>query len=83
MGGDYSIFNQTFPVCDDSALVKDEIEYPLQVNGKLKLKFTVPADTSKEDIEKLVKEQYASAFEGKQIVKLIVVPGRIVNAVVK
>lgn len=83
MGGAYSIFNQDYPVCDEKALVKDEIEYPLQVNGKLKLKFTVPAETSKEDIEKLVKEKYADAFEGKQLIKLIVVPGRIVNAVVK
>ncbi len=83
MGGNYSIFNQSFPVFDEKALVKDEIEYPLQVNGRLKLKFTVPADTTKEEVEKIVKEQYASAFEGKQLVKLIVVPGRIVNAVVK
>lgn len=83
MGGSYSIFNESYPVFDESALVRDEIEYPLQVNGRLKLKFTVPADTSKEDIEKIVRTQYAEAFEGKQIVKIIVVPGRIVNCVVK
>lgn len=53
------------------------------MNGKLKLKFTVPADMPKEEIEKLVREKYASAFGDKQLVKLIVVPGRIVNAVVK
>ena len=83
MGGSYSIFNESYPVFDENALVRDEIEYPLQVNGRLKLKFTVPADTSKEDIEKIVRTQYAEAFEGKQIVKIIVVPGRIVNCVVK
>ena len=44
---------------------------------------TVPADMPKEEIEKLVREKYASAFGDKQLVKLIVVPGRIVNAVVK
>ena len=83
MGGDYSIFNQSYPVYDEDALKKDEVEYPLQVNGKLKLKFTVPADMPKEEIEKLVREKYASSFGDKQLVKLIVVPGRIVNAVVK
>ena len=83
MGEDYSIFKTEFPKFDESALVKDEVEYPLQINGKLKARFTVSADMSREDVEKYVRENFTDAFEGKQIVKLIVVPGRIVNVVVK
>ena len=83
MGEGYSIFKTEFPKFDESALVKDEVEYPLQINGKLKTKFTVAADMSKEDVEAFVKANFADVFEGKQIVKFIVIPGRIVNVVVK
>ncbi len=83
MGEKYSVFNAQFPVFDESALKKDEIEYPLQINGKLKTRFTVPADMGREELEKYVRENFKDAFEGKQIVKLIAIPGRIVNVVVK
>ncbi|MBQ9941806.1 MAG: leucine--tRNA ligase [Christensenellaceae bacterium] len=83
MGGDYSIFNQSFPICDESALVKDEITYPLQINGKVRDRFNVPTAWGKDEIEAYVRENFSSHWEGKQIVKLIVVPCRIVNIVVK
>jgi len=83
IGGDYSIFNQDFPVYEEKLLVKDEITYPLQVNGKVKARFAVPSDFTKEQIEAYVRTEYAADFEGMDIVKLIVVPGRIVNVVVK
>ena len=83
IGESYSIFNHDFPVFDEKALEKDEITYPLQVNGKIRTRFTVPKDMSKEDIEKYVMENHADCFAGKTVAKLIVVPGRIVNAVVK
>lgn len=82
-GGDYSIFNQAFPEYDEEALKKDTYELAFQVCGKVKGRFTVDADATKEEIEKIAKEQFAMFFEGKQIVKMIVVPGRIVNAVLK
>ena len=83
MGGDYSIFNQPFPTFDESALQKEEIEYPLQINGKVRERFSVPTSFGKEELEAYVKENFASYFEGKQVVKTIIVPGKIVNIVVK
>ena len=83
LGQSYSIFNQEFPVFDESALVKDEITYPLQINGKVRERFNVSADWNAAEIENYVKETFAHLFDGKQIVKFIVVPGRIVNVVVK
>lgn len=81
LGGEYSIFNCSFPVCDESALVMDTKEMPLQVNGKLKGKFQVPSKATKEEIEQIAREQFPDIFSG-EIKKIIVVPGRIVNIVV-
>ena len=83
LGGEYSIFNQSFPEYDESALAQEEVTYPLQVNGKVRERFSVPADLDKAGIEAHVREHFASYWEGKQLLKLIVVPGRIVNVVVK
>ncbi|MGI6664825.1 MAG: leucine--tRNA ligase [Christensenellaceae bacterium] len=79
----YSIFNQDFPVFDERALQKDEITYPLQINGKVRERFNVPASWSAAEIEAHVKEAFAPLFAEQEIVKFIVVPGRIVNVVVK
>lgn len=83
LGGEYSIFNQSFPEYDESALAQEEVTYPLQVNGKVRERFSVPTDLDKAEIEAYVREHFASYWEGKQLLKLIVVPGRIVNVVVK
>lgn len=83
MGESYSIFNSQWPEYDEKALELDEATYPLQINGKVKGKFSVPKDMSKEDVEAYVKKEYAHLFAGKTIVKFIVVPGRIVNVVIK
>ena len=83
LGQPYSIFNTDYPKFDPAALVKDEIEYPLQVNGKLRARFTVSADMGKEELEAYVRENFADVFTGKTVVKFIAVPGRIVNVVVK
>jgi leucyl-tRNA synthetase len=83
LGRKYSIFNKAFPVYDQNLLIKEEITYPLQINGKVKDRFNMPADASKEDIEAYVKNRYKSYFAGMQTVKFIVVPGKIVNVVVK
>ena len=80
LGGEYSIFNQDFPVCDEKALVMDTKVMPLQVNGKLRGKFEVPSTASKEEIENMAREQFPDIFGG-EIKKLIIVPGKIVNVV--
>jgi len=58
---------------------------PLQINGKLRAKLMVPADSTAEQLEQTARghERLAEWLDGKQIVKAIVVPGRMVNFVVK
>jgi leucyl-tRNA synthetase len=83
-GGEYSIFNQSFPACDEAALQKDTVSMALQVNGKVRTSFDIAAGASKETVEKYVLEtpDLNRFFEGKPIKKLIVVPNKIVNVVV-
>jgi len=68
---------------DEEALKKDEINYPVQVNGKKRAEISVSADASKEEILKAAKEAVNKYIDGKNIIKEIVVPNRIVNIVVK
>ena len=72
-----------WPKLDESALVQDEIELVLQVNGKLRGKLLVAADADRGDIEKAALEHPGAQrhVEGKAIRKVIVVPGRLVNIV--
>ena len=84
LGMGYSIFNQTWPKFDASALIKDEIEIALQVNGKIKSKIIVSQDLDEEGIKEvsLKDETVISALEGKTVRKVIVIKGRLVNIVV-
>jgi leucyl-tRNA synthetase len=63
----------------------DEVEIAVQVNGKLRARITVPADASEDVMREraLADEKVKAAIEGKQIVKVIVVPGKLVNIVVR
>ncbi len=85
MGGEGSVHEQAWVTYDEDALVKDEIELVVQVNGKIKGKITVGASLTDDEIKELaVADEKVKAFtEGKQIVKVIVVKGRLVNIVVK
>ncbi len=79
------ILDASWPTVDENALVKDEIELMVQVNGKLRGKIEVAAAADKDAIlaEAKANAQVAKYVEGKDIVKEIVVPGRLVNIVVK
>ncbi|MEG0784914.1 MAG: class I tRNA ligase family protein, partial [Christensenella sp.] len=83
LGCEYSIFNQDFPVCDESALVRSTVNMAVQLNGKVRAKFDIDADATKDEIEALVRKEFAELWAGKEIVKFIVIPGRIVNIVIK
>ncbi|MGI6152854.1 MAG: leucine--tRNA ligase [Christensenellaceae bacterium] len=83
LGQPYSIFNQDFPSVDEGALQKDVVNMALQIGGKVKAKFDISASASKDEVEAFVKAEYADLLAGKQIAKLIVVPGRLVNIVLK
>jgi leucyl-tRNA synthetase len=82
---EYSVFNVAWPSFDPNALVKDEVEIAIQVNGKIKTRINVPSDLDEEGIKaaSLEDENIKAATEGKTIVKVIVIKGRLVNIVVK
>ena len=82
---DYSVFNKKWPLFDPSALIKDEVEIAVQVNGKIKNRIMIAADLSEEDIKTAAVEDPSikAAIEGKTIIKVIVIKGRLVNIVVK
>ncbi|WP_244834622.1 leucine--tRNA ligase [Clostridium sp. BJN0001] len=85
MGHNTSIFNEKWPDFDKKALVKDEVEIAIQVNGKIKSKVTIASDASEDEIKEisLKDENIVKATEGKNIVKVIVIKGRLVNIVAK
>lgn len=83
LGGSYSVFNEKYPVADESALKRDVIQMALQVNGKRRAEFSIGADASAEEIEKFVLNEYPQYWKDKEVKKVIVVPGRIANVVAK
>ena len=76
---------EPFPTFEESFLVDATIELPVQINGKVKARINVPTDASKEDTEAvaLTDARVKELTDGKNVVKVIVVPGRMVNLVVK
>jgi leucyl-tRNA synthetase len=84
LGHDDAVMLQAWPQVDESALVQDNIELMVQVNGKLRSKIAVAADADKEAIEAqaLADENVKRYTDDKQIRKVIVVPGRLINIVV-
>ena len=85
LGNSYSIFNEKWPTFDPKALVKDEIEIAIQINGKIKAKINISSGLAEEEIkaEALANSQVVAAIDGKNVVKVIVIKGRLVNIVVK
>jgi len=85
LGYEYSVFNQKWPVWDESALVRDSIELAIQVNGKVKGRIEVPSAASEKEIEDMVMAdpETKELIAGKQVVRVIVVKNRLVNIVVK
>ncbi|KGK83302.1 leucine--tRNA ligase [Desulfosporosinus sp. HMP52] len=85
LGHTESIHLQAWPEVDEAALVQDEVTVILQVNGKVRERIQVAADISAAELEKLVLAQpkVTEWTDGKTIVKVITVPGKLVNIVVK
>ena len=83
LNGEGEVLNAPWPTFDESALARDTIEMVVQVNGKVRAKMEVPADTDKSAIEALAQsQQNVSRFlEGLSVRKVIVVPGKLVNIV--
>ena len=85
MGNAESILHAAWPTADPAALVREAIELVVQVNGKVRGRVTVPADASGEAVtaSALADKNVTRHLEGKTVVKTVVVPGRLVNIVVK
>jgi len=75
---------EAWPADDEGLLKAEEIEIPVQINGKLKTKLTVPAEIDEATLKTLAlaDAKVRAAIEGKQVKKVIVVPRKLVNVVV-
>ncbi|TWT08487.1 leucine--tRNA ligase [Planococcus sp. CPCC 101016] len=84
LGHEGSVSYENWPQYDESKMVDDEVEVVVQVNGKVKTKLTIAKDSTKEQLETaaLADEQVQKASDGKQVRKVIVIPGKLVNIVV-
>jgi leucyl-tRNA synthetase len=84
LGHGETIVHSRFPIPDAGFLVADTVEYPIQVNGKVRSRVSVPSDASESEIEAaaLSDERIAALLAGSAPKKVIVVTGRMVNLVV-
>ena len=74
-----------WPEYDENKLVKNEIEYAIQINNKIITRLNIPTGISNEEIETIVKnnESIKSAMAGKNYIKSIIIPNRLVNIIAK
>jgi leucyl-tRNA synthetase len=84
LGHDTSVTHAPFPVADPAMLVADTVEYPVQVNGKVRGRVSVAADAGTDTVEAaaMADEKVQVALAGQTPKKVIVIPGRMVNIVV-
>ena len=85
LGYEGSVHDQNWPEYDEKALVKDTVEIVVQVNGKIKEKLDIAGGLSREEMEKtaMENEKVKGLIEGKNVVKVIAVPGKLITIVVK
>lgn len=84
VGHDHTVTFVPFPVADQSLLVEETVEYPVQINGKVRTRLTVPNEADQAAIQALVlaDEKVIAALDGEVPKKIIVIAGRMVNLVV-
>jgi len=85
LGHDQTLAYEPWPNWDEDSIAESVIEVPISICGKLRSKITVPAECDTATLEQaaLADPKIAGMLDGKQIVKKIVVPGKMVNFVVK
>ncbi|MDD4517450.1 MAG: class I tRNA ligase family protein, partial [Limnochordia bacterium] len=85
LGGRGSVHKMVWPQVDEEALQVEEMTIVLQVNGKVRDRVTVPVDITDDELKKLAtsQESLAPFMEGKDVVKVILVPKKLVNIVVR
>jgi leucyl-tRNA synthetase len=84
LGNTESLAYEPFPVADPQWLASDTVEVPVQVNGKVRTRLTVPVDADEATLEQLARAEprIKELLDGKAVRKVVVVPGRLVNFVV-
>ena len=84
LGHERTLAYEPWPVYDESLLVEEEIELPVQVGGKVRARLKLPADADAAAIEKaaLADHKVAAFLQGKTVRKVVVIPGKIINIVV-
>ena len=82
--GASSVFDEQWPVCDESVLVESSFEYPVSFNGKMRFKLNLPLTATSDDaMQAVVNAPEAQRWiEGKAVKKLVFVPKKIINVVI-
>ena len=85
LGYEGSVYDQSWPSYNEKELRKDEVEIVIQINGKNKEKINIPGDATREDMLEIAatNEIIKELTTGKNVIKTIAVPGRLINIVVK
>ena len=85
LGYEGYVYDQSWPTWNEDELKKDEIEIVVQINGKNKEKINIPGDATREDMLKIAEDNeiIKGLTDGKNVVKVIAVPGRLINIVIK
>ena len=85
LGETSDLLRAPWPQFDPALTKEEEVEYAIQVNGKVRSRMVVAADAAEEQVRELAlaDEKVKAAIEGKEIVKVLVVKGRLVNIAVK
>lgn len=83
-GHNYSVHQQPWPEVDESLLVENEIEVPIQINGKVKTRISVRRDITEEELKEMIKEKglLDQYVQQNTVKKFIYIPGRVINIVV-
>jgi leucyl-tRNA synthetase len=85
LGNKEAMIDTLWPKIDETALIQENVQLVVQVNGKLRTKLVAPLDADRQSIQEMVlaEERVARFTEGKTILKFIIVPNKLVNVVVK
>jgi leucyl-tRNA synthetase len=85
LGHSESLAHEPWPAYDDSLLMESEVEIPVQIKGKLRSKIMAPAEADQATLERIARAdaRVAELLEGQEVVRTIIVPGRLVNFVTK
>ena len=80
---DNSMFDEPWPTFDPALAAADTVEIVVQIKGKIRARLNVSASATKDELEAAALDAVASELSGKQVMKVIVVPGKLVNIVAK